>query len=206
MEIYEYLVDKKIDKYYGEMPVRQCPIFTSENMDDMQKILNNEVLDKVVGLEVFSLGTMGIGGLMLLITDSGNVYGVRYFDVRQDVKDNGVEIHHIYNAEPFNYIDAYFDGFLDIIMTYEGYDVKFKDGWKYFSRMGKFIIVKDEYYEDLCNMGYDANGRSKYLQEQFTSAGLNDTEQMQVRVLNHFPTFMQRIIDRKKGNENNGNL
>ena len=205
MEIYEYLVDKKIDNYYGEVPKRQCPIFTSENMGDMQKILNNEVLDKVIGLEVFSLGTMGIGGLMLLITDSGNVYGVRYFDVRQDVKDNGVEMHHIYNAEPFNYIDTYFGGFLDIIMTYEGYNVKFKDGWKYFSRMGKFIIVKDEYYEDLCNMGHEADGQ--FLKEQFILAGLNDTEQMQVRVINHFPTFMQRIINKNKGSErNNGNL
>lgn len=202
MEIYEYLVDKKIDKYYGEMPKRQCPIFTSENMENMKQILNYEVLDKIVGLEVFSIGTMGIGGLMLLITDNGNVYGIRYFDVKQETKGNSVKTHHIYNPEPFNYIDTYFGGFLNIIMTYEGDNVKFGDGWKYFSRMGKFIIVKDEYYEDLCNMGYDANGQPKYLEEQFIAAGLNKTEQMQVRVLNHFPTFMQRIIDKNKESKN----
>lgn len=168
MEIYEYFEKPK------------CPVFSKDNMDEMKKTLTKNIINRVVAIEMTSLGAMGMGGLILLVTDDGTIYPVYYLDRLEE--GNCVKL---FNSVAYDYLNELFDGCLDNISW--RHTKEFKDGWTYTEEAGWFIIVKNEYFERLYALGQEDVEKNNFVMD------------IQVMVHNHFPSYMSRIIGTTQG-------
>lgn len=163
MEIYEYFEKPK------------CPVFSKDNVDEMKKTLTKDIINRVVAIEMTSLGAMGMGGLMLLVTDDGTMYPVYYLDYSAEEKSVK-----LFNSVVYDYLNELFDGCLDNISWQ--HTKEFKDGWLYTEEAGWFIIAKSKYFDRLYDLG----------QEDVVKD--NSTIGIQAMVHMHFPSYMSRII------------
>ena len=96
MEIYNFFNEPK------------SPVFSKDNIDDMKKTLTKDIINKVVAIEMTSPGAMGMGGLMLLVTDDGTMYPIYYLDHPEG--KNHVKI---FKSIAYDYLNELFDGCLD---------------------------------------------------------------------------------------------
>lgn len=183
MEIYDYVLKKR----------ENCPVFTAENMDEMKKTLTKEVLDKVVAIEMSVVGAMGAGGLMLLATEDGKLYGLNFFGKKEE--DNVVQI---YNTEVFDYVNQYYDGKLDAISDMSNLILlstnrtrssdlcEFRDGWDYSIGLGWYVIAKNKYFEKMQCVAMD-----RLSLEQRTKENIRTTMEQ------YFPSIISQIAGRR---------
>ncbi len=162
----------EIYKFFDE-PKR--PVFSKDNIDDMKKTLTKDITNKVVAIEMTSLGAMGMGGLILLVTDDGTIYPVYYL-----VHSKNEDRVKIFKSIAYDYLNELFDGCLDNISWQ--HTKEFKEGWIYTEEAGWFIIAKDTYFKHLYALGQDDAEKENFVM---------DAQHM---VHMHFPSYMLQII------------
>jgi len=175
MEIYDFFDEPK------------SLVFSKDNIDDMRKTLTKDIINRVVAIEMTSLGAMRIGGLMLLVTDDGTMYPIYYLDHSED--KNHVKI---FKSIAYDYLNELFDGCLDNISW--RHTKEFKEGWTYTEEEGWFIIAKDTYFKHLYDLGRNEAEKINFVIDMHHIA--------QHMVHMHFPSYMLRITSTIQDNPN----